>query len=235
MIRLPVRSAIRLPGALLLSAATLAAGGCTTLGTNVSGKFACEGPDGICAPSTSIDDGAIASIETTSTELLDPAGPYQIDEGYGVPAAPVLAATAAVPPSLQADSSYTLRVVFPAFVDGAGQLHERAAVETSVRLPGRGDAVTALALRGSGSGRQGLLAAAERAPSLLALAAPAGPARAPLAGPALPSAEPGEVPAPEAVAVAAPDPVARIRDQVQTALNAERPRQQAASFPGTPE
>lgn len=227
-----IRSPVRFAAALLLTAGTLAAGGCTTLGTNVSGKFACNGPEGICAPSTSIDDGAIATIETTSMELLNPAGPYQIDEGYGVPAAPVLGATAA-PPSAQADSSYTLRVVFPAFVDGAGRLHERAAVETSVQLPGRGDAVTALALRGSGSGRQGLLAAAEKAPSLLALAAPA---PAPRAASASPSAEPGDVPAAEAEAVAAaPDPVARIRDQVQTALNAERPRQQAASFPGTPE
>ena len=40
---------------------------CTTLGTNVSGSFRCDAPDGVCAPSTVIDDNAISRIEETSS------------------------------------------------------------------------------------------------------------------------------------------------------------------------
>ena len=53
-----------------------ALGGCTTLGTNVAGSFRCSAPDGVCAPSSVIDDSALARIEeTSSTDLLNPAGP----------------------------------------------------------------------------------------------------------------------------------------------------------------
>lgn len=219
---------IRLSALVLFGCATLAAGGCTTLGTNVSGSFVCEGPQGVCAPSSSIDDGALAEIaRSDGPDQLTPAGPYQIDEGMGRVVGPVMAAAsspAAAAPVQTADSRYTLKVVFPAHVDATGQLHERASVETSVQLPGYGDTVTELAQRGSGSGRQGLLAAAERAPSLLALAAPA----AAPAGAAATTEPTGET-------VATADPVTRIREQVQTALNAQAPRRQAGSFPATPE
>jgi conjugal transfer pilus assembly protein TraV len=221
---------IRLTATVLLAVSSLVAAGCTTLGTNVSGSFVCEGPQGVCAPSSSIDDGAIAEIsQTESTEQLTPAGPYRIDEGMGRAIGPVMAAAPpAAAPTQSADSRYTLKVVFPAHVDATGQLHERASVETSVQMPGYGDAVTSLAQRGPGSGRQGLLAAAERAPSLLAMAASA-PVPAPVAEAAPAAAEPtGE-------AVAVTDPVTRIRDQVQTALAAQAPRRQAGSFPATPE
>ncbi|MEL0254290.1 MAG: conjugal transfer protein, partial [Novosphingobium sp.] len=36
--------------------------GCTTFGGNVKGNFSCSAPDGICAPSSSIDDRALAMI-----------------------------------------------------------------------------------------------------------------------------------------------------------------------------
>lgn len=225
---------IRLTAIILLAGSSLAAAGCTTLGTNVNGSFVCEGPQGVCAPSSSIDDGALAEIaRSDGPDQLTPAGPYRIDEGMSREVGPVLAAAppAAPAPAQTADSRYTLKVVFPAHVDATGQLHERASVETSVQMPGYGDAVTSLAQRGSGSGsgsgRQGLLAAAERAPSLLAMAASA-PAPAPVAE-ALPVA--GE----ETSEVAAADPVTRIREQVQTALAAQAPRRQAGSFPATPE
>ncbi|WP_052208896.1 hypothetical protein [Croceibacterium mercuriale] len=221
---------IRLSALFLFGCATLAVGGCTTLGTNVSGSFVCEGPQGVCAPSSSIDDGALAEIaRSEGPDQLTPAGPYPIDEGMGRSVGPVLAAAAPATsaPVQTADSRYTLKVVFPAYVDAAGQLHERASVDTSVQLPGYGDAVTSLAQRGSGSGRQGLLAAAERAPSLLALAAPS-------AAPAAVAAESAAA-QPTGETVATADPVSRIREQVQTALNAQAPRRQAASFPATPE
>ncbi|MEL6487016.1 MAG: conjugal transfer protein TraV, partial [Pseudomonadota bacterium] len=45
-----------------ITCAVLAAGlgGCTTFGTNVNGSFRCDAPDGVCAPSTVIDDNALA-------------------------------------------------------------------------------------------------------------------------------------------------------------------------------
>ena len=197
--------------------------GCTTLGTNVNGSFRCEAPDGVCAPSTVIDDGALAEIQrVSSTELLTPAGPYTIDDGEPVVPDAVLAS--ADPVDRGADT-FRLRVVFPAFVDAQGQLHERASVHTDVRLPGRGDTVDALAMRGSGSGSgRGLLAAAESAPPYLAVAAPST---------LIDQAQPVD-PAGTQLA-AGPGLIDRIKEDVATALSADPPRRQAASFPGTPE
>ena len=55
----------------LISLALLgtALGGCTTLGTNVAGSFRCSAPDGVCAPSSVIDDSALARIEETIEKL----------------------------------------------------------------------------------------------------------------------------------------------------------------------
>ena len=36
--------------------------GCATFGGNVRGSFSCAAPDGICAPSSTIDDRALALI-----------------------------------------------------------------------------------------------------------------------------------------------------------------------------
>ncbi|MCE3543613.1 hypothetical protein LXJ56_25870, partial [Escherichia coli] len=36
--------------------------GCMTMGGTVKGDFACRAPDGICAPSSVIDDRALALI-----------------------------------------------------------------------------------------------------------------------------------------------------------------------------
>lgn len=197
--------------------------GCTTLGTNVNGSFRCEAPDGVCAPSTVIDDGALAEIQrVSSTELLTPAGPYTIDDGeVPVPDA-ILASADHVE---RGADTYRLRVVFPAFVDARGQLHDRASVHTDVRLPGRGDTVDALALRGShGSGGRGLLAAAESAPPFLAVASPSN---------LIDQVQPAD---PDGAQLAVgPGPIDRIKEEVATTLSTDRPRRQAASFPGTPE
>lgn len=175
--------------ALLVLIAGFGLGGCTTFGTNVSGSFRCEAPDGICAPSSVIDDAAIAAIEreTSSTELLSPAGPYRIDDGVGPSerdpapiATPIqLAASAPVnapisdPQATPEAETFELTVVFPGFVDASGRVIERRTVQTQVALPGRGDAVDELARRASiPRGGGGLLAAAEAAPRLLALVTP---------------------------------------------------------------
>lgn len=73
-------------GAMAIASVTFGLSACTTLGTNVSGKFRCEAADGICAPSLVIDDSAIARIEeTTSADLLNPAGPFRMDDGISAP------------------------------------------------------------------------------------------------------------------------------------------------------
>ncbi|GGD82186.1 hypothetical protein [Croceicoccus mobilis] len=190
-----------------------ATSGCTTFGTNVNGSFRCEAPDGVCAPSTVIDDEALARIDYTSTDLLSPAGPYQIDEG--LPASGVIVADAA--PVSRTPPSYTLDVVFPGYVDVSGQQHARSSVQTEVFLPGRGDAVDAVLARADRGGPAGLLAAAESAPSFLAIA---------------PVREPAQSPVAVAQAEVRPDPVERIKSEVQTTLASSRARKQAASFPG---
>ena len=84
--------------------------GCTTLGTNVSGSFRCDAPDGVCAPSTVIDDSAISRIEeTSSTDLLNPAGPYQMDDGIDAPVHNTV--LAAAPMTATSAPSYELSLI----------------------------------------------------------------------------------------------------------------------------
>lgn len=221
----------------VLGASTLAMllGGCTTLGTNVSGDFRCDRPDGVCAPSTVIDDQAIATIaNTTSTELMMPAGPYTVDDGME----PQVSGTtlASAPVSNAARPSYQLTIVFPEYVDGQGNRYHRSSVVADVNLPGRGDMVDQLANRQNRRSRSGLLAAAESAPPYLAVQAEAlmqeGPASP---QPASAPESSGQVAA--LSAPAQPNPIERIKAEVDAKVAdaaQSRPRRQAASFPGSP-
>ena len=212
----------------LISLALLgtALGGCTTLGTNVAGSFRCSAPDGVCAPSSVIDDSALARIEeTSSTDLLNPAGPYRMDDGIGVPVQGLQVAAAPVATSAP---TYELAVVFPGYTDATGASFERRVDRTAALLPGRGDAMEAMALRGPSRGRsQGLLAAAESAPPFLAIA------------PGVMDAAPSGSTEGQAQVASAqtPNPIAQIQSQVSERLEAQQPkaRRQAASFPGTVE
>ncbi len=199
---------------------------CTTLGTNVSGSFRCEAPDGVCAPSTVIDDNAISRIEeTSSTDLLNPAGPYQMDDGIDTPVHSTVLASA--PMTATSAPSYELAVVFPGYTDATGMIHARRTVRTEAVLPGRGDAMDAMAMRGRHPTRnQGLLAAAESAPSFLAITPDILPPAAD------PTAKPQEV-----VVATGADPIAAIEAQVSERLAGQqaKPRRQAASFPGVVE
>ena len=57
------------------------------------------------------------------------------------------------------------------YTDAAGTAHARIAVPVKAMLPGRGDALETIALRGAKPLRaQGLLAAAESAPQFMAIA-----------------------------------------------------------------
>lgn len=117
----------------LSSLALMALSGCATLGGNVRGDFSCAAPDGICAPSSKIDDRALALIS-----------------GDGTPQAPLPSSDSdrrAVPRSNRAEVRYpsrlaggnaartqerVLRIVFQPYIDARGRLHEASAVHAVV-------------------------------------------------------------------------------------------------------
>ena len=124
-----------------LAAVSLAAlailNGCATLGGNVKGSFSCQAPDGICAPSSTIDDRALAMISGDAGDTVIPAGPYQApaQQPRGI-------RTAMTTPAPMADRSVAsasrtrekvLRVVFQPYIDDRGRLHEATAVHTVVQ------------------------------------------------------------------------------------------------------
>lgn len=108
-------------GTTLAVAASLA--GCATLGGNVKGNFACRAPDGMCAPTTTIDDAALAMIggEAAAT----PAGPYNVPATV-----PRMIEAAAVEPVRSNEK--VLRIVFPAHIDAAGRFREASAIHAVV-------------------------------------------------------------------------------------------------------
>lgn len=115
-----------------MGTATLAAlNGCATFGGNVSGSFSCAAPDGICAPSSSIDDRALAMIAGDNAAAdVSPAGATR----------PKTARTVAVGQRLsigQPDPRRTqervLRIVFQPYIDEQGRLHEASAIHAVVQ------------------------------------------------------------------------------------------------------
>lgn len=121
-----------------LAATQLAA--CTTfLGSNVKGSFSCSAPGGTCAPSTVIDDQALSLIQNARPMVPEsrfPAGP--IFERQPRRPSTRTSATgregrgrlAAVRPDLVHRERRVLKVVFPSYVDGAGNFHEPRVVHT---------------------------------------------------------------------------------------------------------
>lgn len=105
-------------------AATVSLGACATLGGNIKGDFACRAPDGMCAPTTTIDDAALAMISGDGASA-PPAGPYS-------PSPDVSARTTLASVTLKRTGEKVLRIVFPAHVDGAGRFRESTAVHAVV-------------------------------------------------------------------------------------------------------
>ncbi len=127
------RRSVRWLRTALASTALAALGGCTTLGANVKGSFSCAAPDGICAPSSSIDDRALAMIAGESGAAV-PAGPV-VDAASK--ARPSRTAAAASRPTIgrsdpQRTQERVLRIVFQPYIDEYGRLHEASAVHAVV-------------------------------------------------------------------------------------------------------
>ena len=146
----------KVAGAAVLGLAATQMAACTTfLGSNIKGSFSCNAPGGTCAPSTVIDDQALSVIQ--NARPMSPAGPYFQPPARKAPPASALAPSgrgrlAAASEGLVHRERRVLKVVFPSYVDGAGNLHEPRIVHTvadeggwmqlSSGAPNAGDQVT---------------------------------------------------------------------------------------------
>ena len=190
--------------------------GCTTMGGNIKGNFSCMAPDGICAPSSTIDDRALAMITGEDGDrMITPAGPYSAPQSAGRGFD-----TAAAAPARSQER--VLRIVFPAQIDGAGRLHEQTAVHAVVE---RGEWQRALASNAvattpaqvqAATGGDTLLAAVDRADPPIVMEDSS------VADPDMPSA------AAVAAARVQADPVGDIKDQVARRLS-KTPRRLSVS------
>ncbi|RIV80192.1 hypothetical protein D2V17_20120 [Aurantiacibacter xanthus] len=86
------------------------AGGCSTLGGNVSGDFACRAPEGSCAPTTLIDAAATGIDAQPSTALVAGA-------------------------STASGNGQSLRIVLAGYRDEAGRTHEARVVHVTLPEP----------------------------------------------------------------------------------------------------
>ncbi|WP_202393018.1 hypothetical protein [Alteraurantiacibacter buctensis] len=93
--------------------------GCSTLGGNVGGDFACRAPEGTCAPTTLIDEQATGQATGVATNA---------------PAMPVTAAHTAAAPEAEA-MGRTLQIVVTAKRDSAGREHEARVIHVVLPEP----------------------------------------------------------------------------------------------------
>ncbi|TCP32479.1 conjugal transfer protein [Sphingomonas sp. BK235] len=215
-------------GALALILAGTSLSSCTTLGGNIKGNFSCIAPDGICAPSSTIDDRALALIAGEDGDrMITPAGPYSAPAtddrgGQSIAARNVAGGFQSAAATPARSQERVLRIVFPAQIDAAGRLREQTAIHAVVQ---RGEwqrelasnaVATTPAEVASAAGGDTLLAAVDRVDPPITGDADAG------VDPDMPSA------AAVAAARVPADPVGVIKDQVANQL-ARNPRRTPVS------
>lgn len=93
----------------------------TLLGGNVKGNFSCSAPGGTCAPSTVIDDAALATVQN-ARPMTPTSGPWPQPQMRGE--GKIITAANGV---LHRDRR-VVKVVFPSYVDQRGYLHEARVV-----------------------------------------------------------------------------------------------------------
>lgn len=209
-----LRCALLLRGSCAMAALAVLSG-CATFGSNVKGSFSCAAPDGICAPSSSIDDRALAMI--AGEGAIGEPSPASASRARSFSSKPSRTASAGQGVSIpQIDARRTqervLRIVFQPYIDERGRLHEVTAVHAVVQ---------------GGEWQQQLLANATAIPDRNAVAALAPPNsladavdRAELADRAAGGVDPN-LPDPAVVAAArarSSDPVKAIQDDVAARL-----------------
>lgn len=95
---------------------------CASLGGNVKGDFLCRAPGGSCAPSTVIDDQALAQIGEARPLPASQTSPWNMPRQQRPQIAEAGNGVVNTPPRVT-------QVVFPAFVDSEGYLHEARKVK----------------------------------------------------------------------------------------------------------
>lgn len=121
------------PASTLVLGSALVLGGCASLGGNIRGDFSCSAPDGICAPSSTIDDRALAMIsaEAVDGDTFPATGAPRSSPGRTNRAsAPQAARVATADPARTREK--VLRIVFQPYIDERGRLHEASAVRAVV-------------------------------------------------------------------------------------------------------
>lgn len=114
----------RAGGAAAACLAALPLAACATLfGGNVKGNFSCSAPGGTCAPSTVIDDAALATIQN-ARPMTPTSGPWPQPQHRMRGEGQVIAAANDV---VHRDRR-VVKVVFPSYVDQRGYLHEARVV-----------------------------------------------------------------------------------------------------------
>ncbi len=238
---------LRAASAALTTAFGLLAG-CSMLHENVKGGFLCQAPKGVCAPSTSIDDAALAQMSG------------QLGDGDMAPASDIVPASdmamAGQDPikssrhagygeaarAVATNGRPALRVVHPAWRDAQGRLHARTTdytyVDASPVQAADASKPETVADPGDGTDRS-LLGVAERAPQIggitLAASSPS-PLMATMTPPALPVANPNEAIAAKVAAILAraPKPVgSRVPAPTVPVISSEpaSANQSGATFP----
>lgn len=140
----------------LIVPAVLALSGCASMGGNVKGNFICRAPDGICSPTSNIDDQAIAAMMGGAAA------------GAAVGQAAVSAPAAHAPGSL--------KVVLPARTDRFGRWRDETVVYVEPQLAGGTHSDRQLAATGTpGGGRLSLVELAAGAPAPAEIASAAAP------------------------------------------------------------
>jgi len=214
-------------GAALLS-------GCASLGGNIKGSFSCKAPDGTCAPATAIDDSALSQLESVS------GGDVQMPSSANDTRSTPIEGGAALASAATGGSGRSLRIVFPAYVDRFGRLHDKTAVQAAV-----GDVMADVGTErvdtAMAPATAGLLGAAEGAPEMFADAAQVAPAPVPNAktdaravASVSASKVPGSKPAPAPAAAPTPSPIDSIKADVARRVATQGVRK-APDFPGTVE
>jgi len=101
-------------------------GGCSILNGNVKGNFACRAPDGTCAPTSRIDDAAVALLVGETAEEARPAAARCAGGQCNN------AVARAVNAPQRRSGEKVLRIMFPSYIDDLGRLHEASAIHTVV-------------------------------------------------------------------------------------------------------
>lgn len=199
-------------------------GGCSMLNGNVKGNFSCRAPDGTCAPTSRIDDAAVALLVGEAPMEARPAESRCASGRCGSLGSTVVARPVSAP--LRRSGEKVLRIMFPAYIDDLGRLHEASAMHTVVDsgdwVPaGNGSSAAAVDTPPASRAPTGLVGTALSAPTLSLGASSA-------------TADP-DAPTPEQVAAARarkPVSVEQIKAEVEAVL--EKSNDAAASTPSPP-